>query len=83
MGTPVEIVTETRAADSLTEAAGQLQAAADARRCWACGCLRHALDAIDRAVPGPSRPSALTLAMASAKARLVPQRYECLACDVS
>jgi tetrahydromethanopterin S-methyltransferase subunit A len=81
MGAPVEIVSETRA-NSLTEAAAQLQAAADAKKCWACGCLRHALDAIDRAVSESSRPSDLAHAMASAKTRLVPQRYECLGCEV-
>ena len=66
------------ARDSLIEAATQFQAAADARKCWSCGCLRHALDAIDHAVPEVSRPAALTNAIASARARLVPQRYECL-----
>ena len=59
MGTPVESVTETRADNSLIEAAAQIQAAADAKKCWACGCLRHALDAIDRAISEPSRPGAL------------------------
>ena len=82
MGTPVENIAETRVADSLIEVAGQLQAAADAKKCWACGCLRHALDAIDRAVSESSRPSDLAHAWASAKACLVPQRYECLGCDV-
>jgi tetrahydromethanopterin S-methyltransferase subunit A len=82
MGTSVENVEETRIADSLIEAATQIQAAADAKKCWACGCLRHALDAIDRGIPEPSQPSALVYAMASAKAHLVPQRYECLGCDV-
>jgi tetrahydromethanopterin S-methyltransferase subunit A len=82
MGPPVKIDTETRTADGLTEGAAQLQAAADAKKCWACGCLRHALDAIDRAVSEPSRPSALAHAMASVRARLVPQRYECLGCEV-
>jgi tetrahydromethanopterin S-methyltransferase subunit A len=82
MGASIENVAETRAGDSVTEAATQLRAAADARKCWACGCLRHALDAIDRAVPEPSRPLILADSMASAKARLVPQRYECLGCEV-
>ena len=58
MGTPVESVAETRAGDRLTEAAVQLQAAAGARKCWACGCLRHALDAIDRVVTEPMTNSA-------------------------
>ena len=74
MGTSVENVEETRIADSLIEASTQIQAAADAKKCWACGCLRHALDAINRAIPQSSRPAALGNAMASAKPRLVPQR---------
>jgi tetrahydromethanopterin S-methyltransferase subunit A len=82
MGTPVESVTETRADNSLIETAAQIQAAADAKKCWACGCLRHALDAIDRAISEPSRPGALAQAMGCAKARLVAQRYECLGCEV-
>jgi tetrahydromethanopterin S-methyltransferase subunit A len=82
MGTPVESVTETCADNCLIEAAAQIQAAAEAKKCWACGCLRHALDAIDRAISEPSRPGALAQAMACAKARLVAQRYECLGCEV-
>jgi tetrahydromethanopterin S-methyltransferase subunit A len=82
MGTPVENVAETHAGDGLSEAAVQIQAAADAKKCWACGCLRHALDAMDVAVPESSRPATLAEAIASARARLVPQRYECLGCEV-
>ena len=82
MGASLENVAQAAARDGLTEAAVQLQAAADARKCWACGCLRHALDAIDRALPGASRPASLAETMVSARARLVPQRYECLGCDV-
>ena len=66
----------------LTEAATQLRAAAAAKKCWACGCLRHGLDAVDRAVPEPSRSAALVEALDAAKARLTPQRYECLGCEV-
>lgn len=82
MATSVENVEEPGIAESLIEAATQIQAAADARKCWACGCLRHALDAIDRAVSESSRPSALARAIISARARLVPHRYECLGCDI-
>lgn len=80
MGTSVEVSAEANVGDGLIEIVTQIQAAADAKKCWACGCLRHALDAIDRAVPEASRP--LKDAMVSAKARLVPQRYECLGCDI-
>jgi hypothetical protein len=76
MGASLENLAQAAARDGLTEAAVQLQAAADARKCWACGCLRHALDAIDRALPGASRPASLAETMVSARARLVPQRYE-------
>ena len=82
MGTSVGNIAQKRAADGLSEAAAQLQAAADAQKCWACGCLRHALDAIDRAIPQLSRPAPLGDAMACARAHLVPQRYECLGCEL-
>ncbi|MBO0758261.1 MAG: DUF4346 domain-containing protein [Bradyrhizobiaceae bacterium] len=82
MGTSVENVTQSHPDASLIEAATQFRAAADAKKCWACGCLRHALDAIDRAVSETSRPAPLANAIASAKTCLVPQRYECLGCDV-
>ena len=82
MGTSVQNVAETNLGSGLSEVARQLQEAANARKCWACGCLRHALDAIDRTVPGPSRPEDLTAAVAATRAHLAPQRYECLGCEV-
>lgn len=66
----------------LAVAVAQLRLAADARKCWACGCLRHALEAIDRALPEASRSEELTSAVAAARAALQPQRYDCLGCDV-
>ena len=63
--------------DGIQHAAAMIRAAADARKCWACGCLRHALDAI-AAPPNDS----LLEAIASAREHLVPQRYECLGCDI-
>lgn len=82
MGTSVESSAETSASDGLAEAVSQLQAATGAKKCWACGCLRHALDALERAVPEGSRPVSLADAMVSARARQVPQRYECLGCEI-
>jgi hypothetical protein len=40
---------ETVARSGLDQAAANLREAADARKCWACGCLRQALDTIERA----------------------------------
>lgn len=82
METSIEHVVERPANDRLSDAAFHLRAAAEAKKCWACGCLRHALDAIDRGVPEASRPMLLGDAMASARARLVPPLYDCLGCEV-
>jgi tetrahydromethanopterin S-methyltransferase subunit A len=82
MGTAAQNVAATSLGDGLSEAARQLQEAANARKCWACGCLRHALDVIDRTVPEPSRPEDLTAAVDAARAHLAPQRYACLGCEV-
>jgi tetrahydromethanopterin S-methyltransferase subunit A len=73
--------TETGALGNIERAASMLRAAADARKCWACGCLRHALDAIDHAQPAPGYNDALNMALGSARERLRPQRYECFGCD--
>jgi tetrahydromethanopterin S-methyltransferase subunit A len=75
-------VTEKDAQGSIDHAAMMLRAAADARKCWACGCLRHVLDTIDHAWPSRGRNDALAMARASARERLQPQRYECLGCDI-
>ncbi len=80
MDAPVE--TGPATGHGLAEAVDQLRAATAAKKCWACGCLRHTLDAIDRAIHVSSRTTALIAAVDQAKARLAPQRYECLDCDV-
>ena len=59
METSVAPVAATLSGDRLNEAATQLRAAADARKCWSCGCFRHALEAFDRAIPEPERPAIL------------------------
>ena len=74
METSVAPVAATLSGDRLSEAVTQLQAAADARKCWPCGCLRHALEAFDRAIPEPERPAVLAEAMASAHCA---DRVEC------
>lgn len=74
-------------ADTLTEgsiehANAMLDAAAEARKRWACGCLRHASDSINEALPATKRDDALVTALAPVSGHLLPQRYECLGCDV-
>jgi tetrahydromethanopterin S-methyltransferase subunit A len=44
--------------------------------------LRHAPDTIDRALPASERTGVLAAALAEAREHVVPERYECLGCDV-
>src|SRR5579872_6424456 len=46
-------VVRTITEDNVEHAAKMLPAAADVRKCWACGCLRHSLDTIAALVPWP------------------------------
>jgi tetrahydromethanopterin S-methyltransferase subunit A len=73
--------TPTTVQGGIDHAVTMLRAATDARKCWACGCLRHALDTIDRAHSLPGGNNALDTVLASAREHLLPQRYECLGCD--
>ncbi len=82
METSIETGAAANAGDSLVEAGAQIRTAAETKKCWACGCLRHALDAIDRAIPVASRSTSFAESLSIARARLVPQRYECLGCEV-
>ncbi len=66
---------------ALEEAVAQLEHAAAARKCWACGCLHGTLDTIERVLAVPHRPAALEAAIATARAHLTV-RYDCLGCDV-
>jgi tetrahydromethanopterin S-methyltransferase subunit A len=68
--------------DNVEHAAKMLQTAADARKCWACGCLRHSLDTIGRAGSVAGRHDTLDASLAAAREHLLPQRHECLGCDV-
>lgn len=73
---------ETAPQGSIEHAATMLQAAAEAQKCWACGCLRHTLDTIDHAGSVSGRHDTLDAALTSAREHLLPQRYECLGCDI-
>ncbi len=64
------------------DAARQIREAAAAKKCWPCGCLRHSLEAIEKAVPLDARSPDLAEAMLEAAARLEPERYDCLGCDI-
>lgn len=68
MGTAIQSV-GAAIGDGLSEAAAQLRAAAEAQKCWKCGCLRHALEAIDHALPESARPAPIKTAVEAARAR--------------
>lgn len=61
-------------------ATAELRAAAQAKKCWSCGCLRDTLAAIERATPSRELPAPLADALTEARGRLVEIRYDCLGC---
>ena len=68
--------------ERMREVAAQLGAAAQAKKCWSCGCLHHSLNAIEQGLPTTERPAQLAAAIDSARSRLAEVRYDCLGCDV-
>lgn len=66
----------------LKEAVAQLREAAEAKKCWPCGCLHHGLEAIAKGFPEGSRPAVLDAAVHAARERLVEVRYDCLGCEI-
>lgn len=68
-------------APPLERAASSLRQSAEARKCWPCGCLHHALEEI-RDAYGNALPDLLQAPVGEAEARRSEQRYECLGCPV-
>ncbi|MFI5341975.1 MAG: DUF4346 domain-containing protein [Candidatus Methylomirabilales bacterium] len=68
--------------NSLEEAVGHLREAAEAKKCWPCGCLHSGLAAVDRAFPHAARPTELDAVIRLARERLIEVRYECLGCEI-
>ena len=68
--------------EATAEAAGLLEQAAAAHKCWACGCLHGTLDSIEQALPASEKPAELTSAMDAARQHLTPVRYDCLGCKL-
>ena len=66
----------------LEQAVHQIQEAAEAKKCWPCGCLHDSLKEIETAFPQASRPPELAHATAAAREQLEDVRYDCLGCEV-
>lgn len=64
------------------EAVRWLQEAAEAKKCWGCGCFHSSLEAIERSVEEDQRPVALQQALEESRSRLREVRYDCLGCEV-
>lgn len=75
--TPNEVATP-----DVKEAVTHLRDAAEAKKCWHCGCLHSSLRAIEEAYPGTARPGELAAIVALARSRLSDVKYDCLGCDV-
>ncbi len=67
---------------AVEEAVAQLHEAAEAKKCWPCGCLHGGLVSIERAFPEGARLAVLDAAIQAARSQLVDVRYECLGCEV-
>jgi tetrahydromethanopterin S-methyltransferase subunit A len=67
---------------ALQDTAARLEEAAAAKKCWPCGCLHGALDALERTLSVSERPAVIAAALRMARAQLAPIRYDCLGCDV-
>ncbi len=67
---------------ALQEALERLQEAVAAEKCRACGCFHNLVKALDKAFPAGQGPQELRELTAAAKQGLVPQRYDCLGCEV-
>ncbi len=65
--------------DAVLEVSVQLQAATDAKKCHACGCFRRAVETLTAVaqVHGDLSP-----ALDAARAALLPEKYDCLGCEV-
>lgn len=74
-------ITEKAGADT-DEAVKRLLQAADAKKCWGCGCLHSSLDAIERTIPTDHRTPELQSAMEQARKVLRPIKYDCLGCEI-
>jgi len=62
----------------------EMREAAAARKCYACGCFQGALTQLSDALPALSRPDRehLEPVLREGSDRVVPQKYDCLGCDV-
>lgn len=67
---------------NVSEAATHLRDAAEAKKCWHCGCLHSSLRAIEEAYPKPARPEQLASVVEVARARLSDVKYDCLGCEI-
>lgn len=79
---PRVVHTGTTPTTPLNEAAAQLQKAAQAKKCWPCGCFHDTVAAIAATFPAGDRPTPLDEALHVAQERITPRTYECLGCAV-
>ena len=68
--------------EAADEAVGQLRCAAEAKKCWGCGCLHNSLDAITKALPPEQQPAELREVIGTIRQRLTLMKYDCLGCEV-
>jgi tetrahydromethanopterin S-methyltransferase subunit A len=67
---------------AIEEAVAQLREAAEAKKCWPCGCFHNGLASVERAFPDGTRSVELEAVIRVARERLVEARYDCLGCEI-
>jgi tetrahydromethanopterin S-methyltransferase subunit A len=58
-----------------------LRQAAEAKKCWACGCLHGSLATIEQVYSRDQRPAALNDVIRTLHERVKPVEYDCRGCD--
>ena len=66
-------------ADALRVVRDAFEQATAATKCHACGCLLHAIEALEQPAHGVSK---LTPVLDSARRVLTPKKYDCLGCEI-
>lgn len=73
-----------RAQTPIHEITDEMREAAAARKCYACGCFQGALTQLSDALPALPQPNRehLEPVLREGSDRVVPQKYDCLGCDI-
>ena len=73
---------ELQTSDNVQQAQDELNNAAEAKKCWSCGCFHDAVRSIEKAIPSNEKFLSLGPVVEKSKPRFGDRKYECLGCKV-